>query len=93
MSAHWVWMVIALYGSAAWVATTWIRARYNDSTAGLATGGRARRRGRARQHDDGRSSQDRELERLEARVRVLERIVTDRKAELEREFEQLRSGK
>lgn len=95
MSAHWVWMIVALYGSAAWVATTWIRARYGNSTAGLggAHGRRPHTRGgrRPASVDDVFESRDATLAELEARIRVLERIATDRRAELEREFERLRT--
>lgn len=90
MSAHWVWMVVALYCSAAWVATTWIRVRYGHDGSGVGSDAGPRRHGR-----DGGLLRDelraRELDlaRLEARVRVLERIATDRRTELEREFARL----
>lgn len=88
MSAHWVWMVVALYCAAAWVATTWIRARYGHSGAGAAGTGAGRLRGgeRLRYRDEPREI---ELARLEERVRVLERIATDRRAALLKEFERL----
>lgn len=90
MSAHWVWVVVALYWSAAWVATTWIRARYGHSRGerGGCSGWRGTGRSRTRGRDEPR---DREIARLEQRVRVLERIATDRRAELLREFERLES--
>lgn len=81
MSFHLTLILVPLYLVLGYVATTWIRARHGYPLAG----GAGRR-------DERTDERDALVDRLEARVRVLERIVTDRPGELDAEIEVLRKG-
>jgi hypothetical protein len=66
--------------------------RYGHSSAGAGES-RGWRRTHARGSRGGDEPRDLEIARLEERVRVLERIVTDRRAALLREFERLEADR
>lgn len=92
MNAYWVWVIVPMYAFVAWVATTWIRARYGyplTSSCGESVAATRTVDTQALQRD--LRARDAELKGLQERVQVLERIVTDRAASLEREFEHLAS--
>jgi hypothetical protein len=92
MNAYWVWVIVSMYAFAAWVATTWIRARYGyplTSSCGAPMVPTRAADTQALQSD--LRARDAEIRGLEKRVQVLERIVTDRAASFEREFEHLAS--
>lgn len=87
MNVYWVWLIVPGYFLLAWVATTWIRARY-----GLETSVIDERASRAtRRMSAALDARDRKIATLEDRVRVLERIATDRQAALREEFERLQA--
>lgn len=71
-------ILIPLYLVVGYVAITWIRARHGYPLSG-----------RSRPCDAGADERDASIGRIEARVRVLERIVTDRRAELSAEIDEL----
>jgi len=90
---NWVWAAIPITAILAGVLTTWIRARHGyplDSRHG-------RRRGSSeapKEMDDLKAAvaaRDATIAKLEERVRVLERIATDRSAALRDEIERLRT--
>ena len=82
--------VMALF---AWVAVTWIRAKHGypvgDGAAGRAQRGRSPD-AVADQVRQALQSRDAMIAKLEERVRVLERIVTDEPSRVAREIEALR---
>lgn len=90
MNVYWVWLIVPAYFLLAWVATTWIRARYGLENSAIdekvfASSGATRRMSAAL------DLRDRKIATLEDRVRVLERIATDRESALREEFERLRA--
>jgi hypothetical protein len=92
MDDVWIWLIVPLY--CAWVATTWIRAKYGyppQSGPEREIFG-PRRAASVASLSAELSARDARIERLEERIRVLERIATDSALDLEREFEALRSG-
>jgi hypothetical protein len=100
MNQSWVWAAIPITAILAGVLSTWIRARHGYPLDHR----RGRRRGRG-QMDDIEGHQPREIDdlkaavasrdaliaKLEERVRVLERIATDKPAALRDEIERLRN--
>jgi hypothetical protein len=76
MALEWFLVTAPLYLVAGWVATTWIRAKHGYPLAG----------GVRKAAADG-TRREAALARLEARVRVLERIATDRPAQLRDELD------
>ena len=93
-SFMWMWAVIGVFCALAWVMTTWIRARHGyplDDGAG----GQVHRHGPAaadvaKQVQEALAERDALIAKLEARIRVLERIATDEPARLGAEIERLR---
>jgi hypothetical protein len=78
-----------------WVITTWIRARHgyplDDGTGRLAHRSGPSSDDIAKQVAKALADRDATIAKLEERVRVLERVVTDEGARVSREIEQLRS--
>jgi hypothetical protein len=100
MNHSWVWVAIPITAILAGVLSTWIRARHGyplDHRRGWRRGseGTDGREGhRPREIEDLRaavSSRDALIAKLEERVRVLERIATDKPAALRDEIERLRN--
>jgi len=100
MNQSWVWAAIPITAILAGVLSTWIRARHGYPLDHR----RGRRRGlgrmddleghRPREIDDlnaAVASRDALIAKLEERVRVLERIATDKPAALRDEIERLRN--
>jgi hypothetical protein len=71
-------VIVPLYLVLAWVANTWIRARHGYPLPGGAT-----------PRDERAEDRDALIARLEARIRVLERIATDSARELRAELDEL----
>lgn len=70
----WLWfMVLMTFG---WVVTTWIRARYGYPVED-SLGGKTELPFHARKLEEALADRDDRIARLEERIRVLERIVTD----------------
>jgi hypothetical protein len=91
MDHNWVWAAIPITAILAGVLTTWIRARH-----GYPLDRRGRRGGGplGTEITDLRAavaSRDATIAKLEERVRVLERIATDKPAALRDEIERLRT--
>ena len=78
-----------------WIITTWIRAKYGyplDDGAGGQVRKSGPSSGEVAEHvAKALADRDATIARLEERVRVLERIVTDEPARLSREIESLRA--
>lgn len=100
MNQSWVWAAIPITAILAGVLSTWIRARHGyplDHRRGRRRGleGTDDREGhRPREIDDLKAavaSRDALIAKLEERVRVLERIATDKPAALRDEIERLRN--
>lgn len=91
MSNNWIWIVIPITAIFAGVARTWIRARH-----GYPLDPWSRRRERHSGPDDLRTlkdalaGRDATIAKLEERVRVLERIATDKASALRDEIDKLR---
>jgi hypothetical protein len=87
--SNWVWVLIPLFAIAAGTARMWIRARHGYPLD--------RRGVPSRSADEierlkaSIQSRDATIAKLEERVRVLERIATDRPTALREEIERLRS--
>jgi len=92
MRDNWIWVLIPITGILAGVLTTWIRARH-----GYPLDRHARRRGESPQTNELAelkttvAARDATISKLEERVRVLERIATDRPAALRDEIDRLRT--
>ena len=90
MSSNWIWIVIPISAIFAGVARTWIRARH-----GYPLDPWSRRR-RGDDHEelhtlkDALAQRDATIAKLEERVRVLERIATDKASALRDEIDRLR---
>ena len=91
MSSNWIWIVIPITAIFAGVARTWIRARH-----GYPLDPWSRRQGRHGAPDelrtlkDALANRDAMIVKLEERVRVLERIATDKASALRDEIDRLR---
>jgi hypothetical protein len=87
-------VVFALF-AVGWVITTWIRAKHgyplDDGAGNLAHKSGASSDEIAQQVAKALADRDATIAKLEERVRVLERVVTDEGARVSREIEQLRS--
>jgi hypothetical protein len=92
MNGNWIWVLIPITAILAGVVTTWIRARH-----GYPLDKRAARRGEWPQSNGLAelkatvAARDATIAKLEERVRVLERIATDRPASLREEIDRLRT--
>jgi hypothetical protein len=99
MNHSWVWVAIPITAILAGVLSTWIRARHGyplDHRRGWRRGaeGSDDRGHRPREIEDLQAavaSRDALIAKLEERVRVLERIATDKPAALRDEIERLRN--
>lgn len=94
MNAANSWILIPIFGILAWVVTTWIRARHGYPLEDSSMGGDEKIFGPHLSKQELKAelaARDRTLAELEERVRVLERIVTDRTAELDQEIDRLRA--
>ena len=91
MSNNWIWIVIPISAIFAGVARTWIRARHGYS---LDPSPRRSRHGEGREElhtlKDALAARDATIAKLEERVRVLERIATDKASALRDEIDRLR---
>ena len=76
MIATWIWVLIPLAAIAAGVVKKWLSVKEREIEAATANAAR---------HAE-------ESHKLEQRVRVLERIITDRGFEVSEEIERLRDG-
>jgi hypothetical protein len=91
MSGNSIWVLIPIVAILAGVATTWIRARH-----GYPLDRRHGRRGSGAAAEEietlkaSLAARDTTIAKLEERVRVLERIATDRPTALREEIERLR---
>jgi hypothetical protein len=91
MNGNWIWIVIPISAIFAGVARTWIRARHGYSLD-------PPRRGRHSQDGpdelrtlkESLAARDVTIAKLEERVRVLERIATDKASALRDEIDRLR---
>lgn len=86
---------IFLFMGLAWVLNTWIRAKHGyplDNGAGGAVYKGASPDAVAEQVREALASRDATIAKLEERVRVLERIVTDDSSRVAREIESLRTS-
>ncbi len=72
------------------IVVTWIRARHRR-TAENPADGRTERSDLENKLDDELAARDRTIAKLEERIRVLERVVTERSAQLDDEFYRLRA--
>ncbi|HET8696133.1 MAG TPA: hypothetical protein VFO94_01530 [Gammaproteobacteria bacterium] len=89
---NWVWVLIPLAAIAAGVARTWVRARHGyplDRSDARAARGHRPPAEEITQLKDALAARDATIAKLEDRVRVLERIATDRPAALREEIERL----
>jgi hypothetical protein len=90
--SNWVWVLIPIAAILSGVATTWIRARHGYPLDSRRHG----RRGAGGAAEDietlksSLAARDATIAKLEERVRVLERIATDRPTALREEIERLR---
>jgi hypothetical protein len=92
MRDNWIWVLIPITAILAGVFTTWIRARH-----GYPLDRRGGRRGEWPQANElaqlkeTLGARDATIAKLEERVRVLERIATDKSAALRDEIDRLRT--
>ena len=87
-----LWALFLVCMTVGWVITTWIRARHGYPVEDT-WGGRAERSDHPdlqKRLNEELARRDATIARLEERVRVLERIATDRSAALDEELERLR---
>ena len=92
MNASWVWVFIPIVAILAGVATTWIRARHGYPLESRRHGrhGRGEAVGEIETLKTSLASRDATISKLEERVRVLERIATDKSTALREEIDRLR---
>ena len=92
MNGNWIWVLIPITAILAGVLRTWVRARH-----GYPLDRRGARRGEWPQTNELEqlkstvAARDATIAKLEERVRVLERIATDRPASLRDEIDRLRT--
>ena len=89
MAGNWIWVVIPISAIFAGVLTTWIRARHGYP---LDRGRRHGWQGPPGEIDDLKAAvagRDATISKLEERVRVLERIATDKSTALREEIDRL----
>jgi len=92
MSFYWIWILVPLYGVLGWISTTWIRARHGYPLAdgrGRPVHQSAPLRDKIKELKAAVKSRDGVVAELEHRVRVLERIATDRSEQLRVDIERL----
>lgn len=97
MNGFFFWLVpigIGLFATIGGITTTWIRAKHgyplDDSMGRRVYRGDSGREHAARQIDSALAERDALIAKLEERVRVLERIVTDEPGRLAAEIDGLR---
>jgi hypothetical protein len=91
MDHNWVWVAIPITGILAGVLTTWIRARHGYPLDRHGRRGELPQRGEIADLKAAVASRDAIIAKLEERVRVLERIATDKPAALRDEIDRLRT--
>ncbi|HUO67556.1 MAG TPA: hypothetical protein VMV37_08480 [Gammaproteobacteria bacterium] len=91
MDHNWVWVAIPITGILAGVLTTWIRAKHGYPLDRRGRRGDWPQSGEIAELKAAVASRDALIEKLEERVRVLERIATDKPASLRDEIDRLRT--
>ena len=91
MDHNWVWVAIPITGILAGVVTTWIRAKHGYPLDRRGRRGEWPRGGEIEDLKAAVASRDAIIAKLEERVRVLERIATDKPASLRDEIDRLRT--
>jgi hypothetical protein len=91
MDHNWVWVAIPITGILAGVLTTWIRARHGYPLDRHGRRGEWPQGGEIADLKAAVASRDAIIAKLEERVRVLERIATDKPATLRDEIDRLRT--
>ena len=91
MDHNWVWVAIPITGILAGVLTTWIRARHGYPLDRHGRRGEWPQGGEIADLKAAVASRDALIAKLEERVRVLERIATDKPASLRDEIDRLRT--
>ena len=91
MGHNWVWVAIPITGILAGVLTTWIRARHGYPLDRHGRRGEWPQGGEIADLEAAVASRDAIIAKLEERVRVLERIATDKPASLRDEIDRLRT--
>ncbi len=91
MDHNWVWVAIPITGILAGVVTTWIRARHGYPLDRHGRRGEWPQGGEIADLKAAVASRDAIIAKLEERVRVLERIATDKPASLRDEIDRLRT--
>jgi hypothetical protein len=91
MDHNWVWVAIPITGILAGVVTTWIRAKHGYPLDGRGRRGDRPQGGEIAELKAAVASRDALIAKLEERVRVLERIATDKPASLRDEIDRLRT--
>jgi len=91
MDHNWVWVAIPITGILAGVLTTWIRARHGYPLDRRGRRGEWPQGGEIADLKAAVASRDAIIAKLEERVRVLERIATDKPASLRDEIDRLRT--
>lgn len=93
MERFWIFFVLCM--TVGWLASTWIRAKHGyplDRHGGWSPAHEQRgSKQRRESYEAELEARDKVISDLEARVRVLERIVTDKHADLNEEIERLRA--
>jgi hypothetical protein len=89
MDHNWVWVAIPITGILAGVLTTWIRARHGYPLDRHGRRGEWPHGGEIADLKAAVASRDAIIAKLEERVRVLERIATDKPATLRDEIDRL----
>jgi hypothetical protein len=92
MNQSWIWAAIPITAILAGVLTTWIRAKHGYPLDKRSTRHRRDWPGPANEIQDLKTAlaaRDATITKLEERVRVLERIATDRSASLREEIDRL----
>ena len=91
MDHNWVWVAIPITGILAGVVTTWIRAKHGYPLDRRGRRGEWPQGGEIAELKAAVASRDAIIAKLEERVRVLERIATDKPASLRDEIDRLRT--
>jgi hypothetical protein len=91
MDHNWVWVAIPITGILAGVLTTWIRAKHGYPLDRRGRRGEWPQGGEIAELKAAVASRDAIIAKLEERVRVLERIATDKPASLRDEIDRLRT--
>jgi hypothetical protein len=91
MDHNWVWVAIPITGILASVVTTWIRAKHGYPLDRRGRRGEWPQGGEIAELKSAVASRDAIIAKLEERVRVLERIATDKPASLRDEIDRLRT--